>query len=82
MCGLLSAIFIWKGGQRTKRTKEVQERLRLALAMDWAEDAGPTHESPHQIVVEALNDSGKRGIESNNNGLGAGPATVPSTATE
>lgn len=50
--------------------------------MDWAEDAGPTHESPHQIVVEALNDSGKQGIELNNNGLGAGPATVPSTATE
>lgn len=34
LCGIIAAIFIWRGGQKTKRTKEVEERLRLALAMD------------------------------------------------
>lgn len=34
LCGIASAIFIWKGGQKTKRTKEVEERLRLALKIE------------------------------------------------
>jgi len=34
LCGIIAAIFIWHGGQKTKRTKEVKERLRVALAMD------------------------------------------------
>lgn len=32
MCGIVAAILIWKGGQRTKRTKVVEARLRAALA--------------------------------------------------
>ena len=34
LCGIIAAIFIWRGGQKTKRTKQVEERLRHALAMD------------------------------------------------
>jgi hypothetical protein len=34
LCGIIAAIFIWRGGQRTKRTKEVEQRLRMALAME------------------------------------------------
>jgi len=34
LCGITAAIFIWRGVQKTKRTKEVEERLRLALTMD------------------------------------------------
>jgi len=84
LCGILSAIFIWKGGQKTKRTKEVEERLRFALTMDWGENTftfGPTHEGPQmdcQIAVELPNDGGNQGIGSNSNGAGAEPATVPS----
>lgn len=33
-CGIVSAVLIWRGGQRTRRTKEVEERLRMALAME------------------------------------------------
>lgn len=39
LCGIIAAIFIWRGGQKTKRTKEVEERLRLALAMDQGHEA-------------------------------------------
>jgi hypothetical protein len=34
LCGIIAAVFIWRGGQKTKRTKQVEERLRLALSMD------------------------------------------------
>lgn len=34
LCGIASAVFIWKGGQKTKRTEEVRERLRLALKIE------------------------------------------------
>lgn len=38
MCGIVSAVFIWRGGQKTKRTKEVEERLRLALTIEHHPD--------------------------------------------
>jgi hypothetical protein len=34
LCGIIAIIFIWRGNQKTKRTKEVEQRLRMALAMD------------------------------------------------
>ncbi|RDB22557.1 hypothetical protein Hypma_010075 [Hypsizygus marmoreus] len=34
LCGILAAVFIWRGGQKTKRVAEVEERLRAALAAD------------------------------------------------
>lgn len=33
LCGIIAAVFIWRGGQKTKRTKQVAERLRHALTM-------------------------------------------------
>ncbi|KAF5387704.1 hypothetical protein D9615_000499 [Tricholomella constricta] len=34
LCGIFAAVFIWRGGQKTKRVAEVAERLRAALAAD------------------------------------------------
>jgi predicted metal-dependent phosphotriesterase family hydrolase len=31
LCGIIASILIWKGGQKTKRTKAVEETLRAAL---------------------------------------------------
>lgn len=31
LCGIFAAVFIWRGGQKTKRVGEVEERLRAAL---------------------------------------------------
>ena len=33
LCGIASAILIWRGGQKTKRTKEIREKLRRVLMM-------------------------------------------------
>jgi hypothetical protein len=40
-CGIISGIFIWRGGKKTKRTGRVEERLRRALEMDESEHALP-----------------------------------------
>lgn len=34
LCGIASAVLIWHGGQKTKRTAEVEKRLRMALASE------------------------------------------------
>ncbi|KAH7914214.1 hypothetical protein BJ138DRAFT_1000597 [Hygrophoropsis aurantiaca] len=34
LCGIISAVLIWRGGQKTRRLKEVEETLRVALAME------------------------------------------------
>jgi hypothetical protein len=34
LCGIFSGVFIWKGGQKTKRIDKVKARLRAALAME------------------------------------------------
>ncbi|KAG5648970.1 hypothetical protein DXG03_000319 [Asterophora parasitica] len=31
LCGIFAAVFIWQGGQKTKRVAEVEERLKAAL---------------------------------------------------
>jgi hypothetical protein len=41
ICGILSGVFIWRGGKKTKRTERVEERLRRALEMDDLEH--PNH---------------------------------------
>ncbi|KAH8113230.1 hypothetical protein DFH11DRAFT_1600871 [Phellopilus nigrolimitatus] len=38
LCGIVSAVFIWRGGQKTRRTKEVEEKLRMALALEHHPD--------------------------------------------
>ena len=42
-------MYIWRGGQKTKRTKEVAERLRAALA-------GTSRDDPHDCARQALVD--------------------------
>lgn len=34
LCGIISAILIWRGGQRTRRTEKIENTLRTALAKD------------------------------------------------
>lgn len=34
LCGIISAILIWRGGQLTRRTEKIENTLRTALAMD------------------------------------------------
>ncbi|KAH9966070.1 hypothetical protein BC827DRAFT_1181854 [Russula dissimulans] len=41
-CGILSGIYIWRGGKKTKRTGRVEERLRRALEMDASQHALPS----------------------------------------
>jgi hypothetical protein len=38
LCGIFAGVFIWRGGQKTKRTKEVKERLLMALATAHPDD--------------------------------------------
>ena len=51
-CGILSGVFIWRGGKKTKRTERVEERLRRALEMD---DLG--HEHPPDGVIARLQEA-------------------------
>ena len=46
-CGILSGVFIWRGGKKTKRTERVEERLRRALEMD---DLGHEH-APDGVIA-------------------------------
>ena len=46
LCGIVAAVFIWRGGQKTKRTKQVEERLRLALSMDQNDHVIVNSETP------------------------------------
>lgn len=34
LCGIISAILIWRGGKLTRRTEKIENTLRTALAMD------------------------------------------------
>ncbi|KAG6854825.1 hypothetical protein C0991_012015 [Blastosporella zonata] len=38
--GISAAVLIWRGGERTKRVAEVQERLRAALTTEDEDDNG------------------------------------------
>ncbi|KAF8592432.1 hypothetical protein K439DRAFT_1378530 [Ramaria rubella] len=40
LCGITASVLIWRGGQKTKRTKAVEERLRAALEAEQ-QDAAP-----------------------------------------
>jgi len=37
LCQILSGVFIWRGGQKTKRTAVVEERLRTALGINTSQ---------------------------------------------
>ncbi|KAH7929403.1 hypothetical protein BV22DRAFT_123832 [Leucogyrophana mollusca] len=47
ICGIVSAVLIWRGGQQTRRTEKVEETLRIALAMERGEK--PRHS---QVIAE------------------------------
>ena len=53
LCGIASAVFIWRGGQKTKRTKEVEERLRLALKIEQYPEQFRTLETRDNNVAAA-----------------------------
>ncbi|KAL0572041.1 hypothetical protein V5O48_009919 [Marasmius crinis-equi] len=50
LCGIFSAVFIARGSAKSKRTKEVKEKLLASLAMEQqahhAEDTSPTNRAP------------------------------------
>ncbi|KAF8897634.1 hypothetical protein BD779DRAFT_1608183 [Infundibulicybe gibba] len=58
LCGIFAAIFIWRGGQQTKRIEQVEERLRAALArehpieFDTGDDGIPEISGPSTIDGE------------------------------
>jgi hypothetical protein len=43
LCGIFAAVFIWLGGKKTKRVREVEKRLRAALD-------GTDHREPRDIL--------------------------------
>jgi len=53
-CGILSGVFIWRGGKKTKRTERVEERLRRALEMDSVQHG---HDVPTDGVLARLQDA-------------------------
>ncbi|KAJ7173013.1 hypothetical protein C8R43DRAFT_679060 [Mycena crocata] len=57
LCGILSAVFIAIGGNHTKRTEKVEERLRAALAMQHPVAGGSTSDAatyPESLQAEKL----------------------------
>jgi len=66
LCGILSAVSIFRGGNKTKRVEEVRERLKAALAMEYPDESGraptsaskseprsPRHEEMKPTVAES-----------------------------
>ncbi|KAG2156153.1 hypothetical protein DEU56DRAFT_222498 [Suillus clintonianus] len=43
LCGIISAILIWRGGQLTRRTEKIENTLRTALAIEKYEEDGLLH---------------------------------------
>jgi len=39
LCGIASAVFIWRGGKKTKRVEKVEQFLKNALAMEEKQQA-------------------------------------------
>lgn len=75
--GIGAAVLIWKGGERCKKTKEVEEHLRAALAQEKAvlkaryEDTGE-EEHGVRLGVGMVEETARMGI----GGLGGPPSLV------
>ena len=54
----MAAVFIWRGGQKTKRTKQVEERLRLVLAMDQDDNSDASPNEGHLNGEEKVDGAG------------------------
>lgn len=64
LCGIISAILIWRGGERTKRVEEVRERLRAVLGQDnpfgvTEEKKAATHAESQMTDDEVVDDAGR-----------------------
>ena len=73
LCGIFSGVFIWRGGQQTKRTARVESRLRAALAMDGDKRAG-RHGSRRAAAAAAA--------ETNGVAVGVADADAPGAKSE
>jgi len=49
LCGIISAVLIWRGGQHTRRTEKIEQTLRTALAIENKEEHTPLHGSTENI---------------------------------
>ncbi|KAF7352702.1 hypothetical protein MVEN_01236100 [Mycena venus] len=64
LCGILAAVFIAVGENRTKRTEKVKERLRVSIAMGHhatysvGSDAGTWNGSTDVVTVKMGNGHG------------------------
>lgn len=54
LCGIISAILIWRGGKLTRRTEKIENTLRTALAMDKCD--GLLHVPTINISTNSPND--------------------------
>ena len=55
LCGIFAAVFIWRGGKKTKRVQEVEKRLRAALeGVDHQESRRITEKAENEPVVEEI----------------------------
>jgi hypothetical protein len=51
LCGVFAGVFIWRGGQKTKRTEEVEKKLRMALATGHLPGGNPDREQPGRADI-------------------------------
>ncbi|KAI9001071.1 hypothetical protein BD414DRAFT_574554 [Trametes punicea] len=70
VAGIVAGVLIYWGGRKTRRTKEVEERLRMALQMEHehAREAGAPGGTPQQpspdlpsVTVETVDDAADEG---------------------
>ncbi|KZT62126.1 hypothetical protein CALCODRAFT_490298 [Calocera cornea HHB12733] len=63
LCGIAAAILIWRGGQNTKKVKEVEEKFRDALGMPTPEEEDTVKRSTSlkRIFTNRSNRSGVSG---------------------
>jgi len=57
LCGIAAAVMIWKGGNKTKKKKQVEAKLREALGMD----AGPPEVGYQQDAASSQHSDGGNG---------------------
>ena len=65
LCGIASVILIWRGGQKTKRTKEIQEKLRRVLMMKRPDGCQDLPVDIAYVVANAQDPVDASGIQSN-----------------
>ncbi|TFL05874.1 hypothetical protein BDV98DRAFT_542085 [Pterulicium gracile] len=53
LCGIAAGIFIWRGGQKTRRREEIIEKLRAVLAMEFDQKKDDGLSSRNETPVPA-----------------------------